>query len=241
MRKFTLPLLIVANLTLSFTSSTSMSAPWAGYGLTTPTKFYKDDQAYEANYKFGITGTYLSYRDPNFSEALDDNAPLSNPNYSSYNIIIVVNKETNSTWGRAQTMRVYHRKVEENNGLLYYWLVSTGIRGFETPSGYFVPQSFSSRHWSKQFDAPMLNSVFFQGGKAFHTSIDNEAMMQMGTAFSHGCVHVEDHRAKELFHLIGHSGYGSVDKINGKSGEIEKTAQGSNVQVNSYKTLIIIK
>jgi lipoprotein-anchoring transpeptidase ErfK/SrfK len=214
-------------------------SPWPGYGATKPVSKYSDDPAAKDNYQFGVTDSYTGYQDPDLFEAADGYNPLLESDYSSYNLIIVVNKESDSTFGRAQTMRVYNRQVTENNGLQYYWYISTGINGYETPSGYFVPQAFSSRHWSGQFEAPMLNSVFFSGGKALHTSIDTEALHRLGEAFSHGCVHIEDHRARELFHLIGHSGYGRVDKINGR-GQVQNDSSGNPIQTNGYKTLIII-
>jgi hypothetical protein len=128
-------------------------------------------------------------------------------------------------------MRIYKR----GEGLLYYWLISTGMKGFETPSGYFTPQGFSSRHWSQSWDAPMLWSVFFNGGQALHSSLDRFSLSQLGkTTDSHGCVHIEDYRSEELFHLVGQSGFGPVDVIDRNSG------QPTGAKKTGYKTLIII-
>ena len=157
--------------------------------------------------------------------------PLDNHDFDSYNLIVVVSKKDDPYWGKAQTLRVYKRDV----GLHYYWQVSSGQKGFETASGYFRPQAFSSRHWSGKYDAPMLWAVFFNGGMALHSSLDRQALQEMGNAAaSHGCVHVEDYRAEELFHLVGQSGYGPVDVIDRASG------RKTGAKAQSYKTLIIV-
>jgi lipoprotein-anchoring transpeptidase ErfK/SrfK len=81
----------------------------------------------------------------------------------------------------------------------------------------------------------MLWAVFFHGGMALHSSLDRDAIRDMGhAAASHGCVHLEDYRAEEMFHLIGQSGYGQVDQIDERSGK--RTGK----KVAAYKALIII-
>ena len=83
--------------------------------------------------------------------------------------------------------------------------------------------------------ATMLWAVFFHGGAALHSSLDRSSIADMGKAAeSHGCVHEEDYRAEEMFHLVGQSGYGLVDQIS------EQTGRPTGRQVSAYKTLIII-
>jgi len=223
----------------------SFSKPWPGFGASTPVLKYEKDEAYDPNYKFGQFRTFNAYHDPDFMVALDLPSPMENSDYNTYNIIIEINdNETNintEAFGPPQTMRVYSRNVEGNDKkLLYFWAISTGIDQASTKKGVFRPQRFSSRHWSKAYDAPMLFSVFFDNGRALHSSIATSDLELMGKQkSSHGCVHVEDNRAEELFHLIGQSGYGSVDLID-KKGKVIRTAQGNTKQVTSYKTLIII-
>ncbi len=205
--------------------------PWEGFPRTQPTPRYESDAGAKTDYSFGVTKAFNPYKDPDLSETEGLPNPLKNHDFDSYNLIVVISKKNDPYWGKAQTMRVYKR----DTGLHYYWLISSGQKGFETASGYFRPQAFSSRHWSGKYDAPMLWAVFFNGGMALHSSLDRQAIQEMGNAAaSHGCVHVEDYRAEELFHLVGHSGYGSVDMIDRNTGR--KT--GSKVQ--SYKTLIIV-
>ncbi|MGZ3803865.1 MAG: L,D-transpeptidase [Pseudobdellovibrionaceae bacterium] len=210
------------------------------YQPTPRVKLYSQDEAYSPNYKFGIKYTFMPYQDPDMQEALGTNNPLLDSRYKSYNLIVIVNKtDRGDRWGRGQTMRVYQRNVKENEGLIYYWYISTGIAGYRTQSGYFLPQSFSSRHWSTEFDAPMRSTVFFYKGEGLHASIDSDALKALGTVYSHGCVHIEDNRAQELFHRVGHSGYGTVDLIDEKTGKI-KLENDQPVKVQAYKTLIII-
>lgn len=222
--------------------SKTLAAPWFGYGETKRVRHYSQDEASQENYQFGPLKTFLGYNDPNFFEAINAYNPLKESKFSSYKYIIVVNKGTLNNGEKPQSLRFYDRDATNNGsqGLIYYWLVSTGIKGFETPSGFYIPRSFSSRHWSNQFDAPMLNSVFFKDGKAFHTSIDSEATQMLGIPFSHGCIHLEDNRATDLFHRVGQSGYGLVDQINEKTGQIMKDKDGKSLKIKSYKTLIII-
>jgi hypothetical protein len=205
--------------------------PWAGFPRSQPTARYDQDVGAKLNYHFGVTKAFKPYVDPDRSEAEDLADPLTHPEFSSYNLIVIVNKRTDPFWGRAQTLRVYLR----GTGLLYYWLISSGARGFETTSGYFTPKFFSSRHWSGKYDAPMLWAVFFHGGMALHSSLDRTSLKEMGrAAASHGCVHVEDYRAEELFHRVGHSGYGLVDILN------EGTGRKTGRKAPAYKTLIIV-
>ena len=205
---------------------------WEDFPRGYPVPRYEMDIDAKPNYKFGVEKAFSPYKDPDRAEAEGLANPLDNPDFASYNLIVIVNKRDDPFWGKAQTLRVYKR---DKPGLHYYWLISTGQKGFETPSGYYRPQAFSSRHYSNKYDAPMQWAVFFNGGMALHSSLDRQGMREMGdAAASHGCIHVEDYRAEELFHLTGHSGYGPVDDIGRGTGR--KTGK----KAQSYKTLIIV-
>lgn len=207
------------------------SPAWDDFPRAYQVPRYEMDIDHNPDYVFGVTKAFKPYQDPDRKEAEDLPNPLDNPDFRSYKLIVIVNKRDDPFWGRGQTMRVYQRGQP---GLHYYWLISTGRKGFDTPAGYYRPQAFSSRHYSSKYDAPMQWAVFFNRGMALHSSLDRQAMKEMGhEAASHGCVHVEDYRAQELFHLVGHSGYGSVDVIGGNGRKTGKT-------VASYKTLIIV-
>ena len=212
------------------------AGPWAGFPRTRPTTRYESYPGADLGYHFGVTKAFSPYQDPDKAVAQRLPSPLDDPDFSSYNLIVVISKTDDNPdddhfWGPQQTLRVYQR----GKGLIYYWLVSTGMPGHETASGYFTPKAFSSRHWSSEYDAPMLWAVFFHGGAALHSSLDRGSIADMGKAAeSHGCVHEEDYRAEEMFHLVGQSGYGLVDQIN------ERTGRPTGRQVSGYKTLIIV-
>ena len=215
----------------SFAIDRNLGGAWDEFPRSMPHFRYEEDEAFESDHHFGVSKAFSPYADPEFEEARQLPDPLTYKGYSSYNLIVIVNKREDPFWGRQQTMRVYKR----GRGLLYYWFISTGIKGFDTPSGYYRPTMFSSKHWSSIYQVPMLWAVFFHGGMALHSSIDRDSLRELGRQpSSHGCVHVEDYRAEELFHLVGHSGYGYVDAINSRFG------RKSNNKVLSYKTLIIV-
>ncbi len=208
------------------------------FGATTPVRHYSYDSGADRNHVFGQFKTFSEYIDPDITEAHALGSPLDEERFRTYNLFIVINKKDHDYYGRGQTVRVYQRGV----GLVYYWLVSTGRDGFDTLSGYFTPQRFSSRHWSNKYNAPMLWSVFFNGGMALHSSITRSDLLKLGKPASHGCVHVEDNRAKELFHMVGHSGVGTVEKINYATGNRRKIANSAEdfETEQNYRTLIIV-
>lgn len=221
---------------LGLLSQAALAAAWDGYGRSTPSTRYERDEGSRAEFSPGkALKAFAPYQDPPFAEALALPNPLREPRFQSYQAIVVVNKLSHPFWGRAQTLRVYLR----GHGLMRYWLISTGGKGFETPSGYFVPQGFSSRHWSSRYDAPMLWAVFFNSGISLHSSLDRGALRDMGhAATSHGCVRIEDHRAEELYHLIGHSGYGLVDRLDRNGLQVKM--KGRPAKLMAYKTLIVV-
>src|SRR5262249_40585989 len=58
--------------------------------------------------------------------------------------------------------------VVENGKAKYTWPISSGRRGFATPTGTFHPQWASRMHYSRQYEfAPMPHAVFFHRGTAF--------------------------------------------------------------------------
>ncbi|SDX16490.1 Lipoprotein-anchoring transpeptidase ErfK/SrfK [Amycolatopsis xylanica] len=66
-----------------------------------------------------------------------------------------------------------------------------GRKGNPTPVGTFHVISKVKNYHSKQFDAPMPNSVFFAAGIAFHTG--------SLSVYSHGCVHLSPAASAKLF------------------------------------------
>ena len=66
-----------------------------------------------------------------------------------------------------------------------------GKSGAATPIGTFTVEKKVKNYWSKAFDAPMPNSVFFQPGIAFHA--DNPKVA------SNGCIHLTRSVSQQFF------------------------------------------
>ena len=108
-------------------------------------------------------------------------------------LIISINKGT-------QTMT-----VSLDGDTKYRWKVSTGARGYDTPSGNFRPFRMEREHFSKEWDdAPMPYSIFFTGeGHAVHGSYH---VKSLGRRASHGCVRLHPDNAAKLFGLVQKTG-----------------------------------
>jgi lipoprotein-anchoring transpeptidase ErfK/SrfK len=87
----------------------------------------------------------------------------------------------------------------------YVWLVSTGARGYSTPSGSYSPFRMEPDHYSKEWDdAPMPHSIFFTPvGHAIHGSPHTK---RLGTPVSHGCVRLAPPNAARLYALVQKAG-----------------------------------
>jgi lipoprotein-anchoring transpeptidase ErfK/SrfK len=99
-----------------------------------------------------------------------------------------------------QEMTVFVDGVE-----LYTWPVSTGTRGYTTPSGTYTASSMNEIWYSRQWDnAPMPHAVFFtKKGHAIHGTLEEK---NLGNAASHGCVRLSRANAKTLFELVKATG-----------------------------------
>ena len=87
----------------------------------------------------------------------------------------------------------------------HVWPVSTGARGYDTPSGTFRPFRMEKEHFSKEWDdAPMPYSIFFTGrGHAIHGSF---YVKSLGRRASHGCVRLAPKNAEKLFAIVQKAG-----------------------------------
>jgi lipoprotein-anchoring transpeptidase ErfK/SrfK len=88
-----------------------------------------------------------------------------------------------------------------NGNQLYKWPVSTGGRGYDTPSGTFKPFRMEIDHTSDEWDdAPMPYSIFFtRTGDAVHGTYEQR---NLGRAVSHGCVRLSVKNAATLWKLV---------------------------------------
>ncbi|MEA1954679.1 MAG: L,D-transpeptidase family protein [Campylobacterota bacterium] len=102
----------------------------------------------------------------------------------------------------SQRMHVYLK-----GNLLHSWKVSTGRKGFYTPTGNYKPGYMTKMHYSKKYDnAAMPYSVFFKGGYAIHGT---KNVKRLGRKASHGCIRLRTSNAKELYTLIKKVGKGN--------------------------------
>jgi lipoprotein-anchoring transpeptidase ErfK/SrfK len=99
-----------------------------------------------------------------------------------------------------QEMTVFVDGIEK-----YTWPVSTGRRGYSTPSGTYTPTSMNEIWYSKQWDnSPMPHSIFFmKDGHAIHGSHE---VKTLGKPVSHGCVRISPPNAAILYDLVKENG-----------------------------------
>jgi hypothetical protein len=86
----------------------------------------------------------------------------------------------------------------------YRWVISTGRRGYDTPSGVFRPVRLE-RHWySRQYEmTPMPWAMFFHRGYAMHATTE---VYNLGRVASHGCVRLRPDNAATLYSLVRRQG-----------------------------------
>jgi hypothetical protein len=112
---------------------------------------------------------------------------------AAHSILINIDKST-------QQMTVFVDDVQK-----YDWPVSTGKRGYSTPSGTFTAMSMNDIWYSKEWDnAPMPHAIFFmKDGHAIHGSYE---VKHLGQPASHGCVRIDPQNATLLYDLVKESG-----------------------------------
>ena len=94
-----------------------------------------------------------------------------------------------------QKMRIYRHGI-----LTHSWKVSTGRKGYRTPTGTYRPTRMYKKYYSKKYDnAPMPYSVFFRGGYAIHGT---GSIKRLGRPASHGCVRLHPKNAAALYSMI---------------------------------------
>jgi lipoprotein-anchoring transpeptidase ErfK/SrfK len=83
----------------------------------------------------------------------------------------------------------------------YDWPVSTGRRGYDTPSGNFKPFRMEIDHHSDEWDdAPMPYSIFFT--KIGHAVHGTSEQRNLGRPVSHGCIRLSVKNAVTLWELV---------------------------------------
>jgi lipoprotein-anchoring transpeptidase ErfK/SrfK len=92
------------------------------------------------------------------------------------------------------------------------WPVSTGRRGYATPSGSYTAFRMEKDHFSKEWDdAPMPHSIFFtKQGHAIHGSYETK---RIGRPVSHGCVRLHPAHATKLYALVEQKGVSNATVV----------------------------
>ena len=89
--------------------------------------------------------------------------------------------------------------VKKDGRVLYNWKVSTGRRGYYTPTGTWGPKRMHTMWYSRKYDmSPMPYSIFFHRGYAIHGT---NYIRSLGRPASHGCVRLHPNNARRLFQL----------------------------------------
>ncbi len=90
--------------------------------------------------------------------------------------------------------------VSADKRTIYVFDVSTGRRGYGTPTGKYRPIRMHEMWYSSQYEnAPMPHAIFFYGGYAIHGTTD---IAHLGQVASHGCVRLHPDNAARLFELV---------------------------------------
>ena len=98
--------------------------------------------------------------------------------------------------------------VRMDGQVLHEFPVSTGRKGYSTPTGTYGVTRMHRKYFSKKYDnAPMPNAIFFHGGYAIHGTTD---IKRLGRIASHGCVRLHPDNARTLFNLVKEVGSGNT-------------------------------
>jgi lipoprotein-anchoring transpeptidase ErfK/SrfK len=144
--------------------------------------------------------------------------PAHSPNATepaASKILVVIDKPT-------QEMKVFIDDVER-----YIWEVSTGLAGYDTPSGTYTARSMNEIWYSKEWDdAPMPHAIFFtKRGHAIHGTDETK---KLGGPASHGCVRLSPENARALFALVKENSLENTEIVlNGNTPRIEARVAGS--------------
>ncbi|MGI9388086.1 MAG: L,D-transpeptidase [Methyloligellaceae bacterium] len=86
----------------------------------------------------------------------------------------------------------------------YIWRISTGRKGYRTPTGSYRPWLLKRMHYSSKYHgSPMPHSIFFRGGYAIHGTYEKK---RLGRPASHGCVRLHPSSAAVLYSLVRRHG-----------------------------------
>jgi len=95
----------------------------------------------------------------------------------------------------SQTMNVYKNGVHQ-----YTWKVSSGRKGYSTPTGSWRIGRMHKEYYSRKYDnAPMPYAMFYYRGFAVHGT---NSISRLGRPASHGCIRLHPQNAATLFSMV---------------------------------------
>jgi lipoprotein-anchoring transpeptidase ErfK/SrfK len=102
--------------------------------------------------------------------------------------------------------------VAVDGAVRWTWPVSTGSRGYDTPTGSYTAFRMEKDHFSREWDdAPMPHSIFFtKRGHAIHGSYETK---RLGRPVSHGCVRLSPGNAAKLYALVQSEGVSNATVV----------------------------
>lgn len=98
--------------------------------------------------------------------------------------------------------------VKRDGRVLYRWAISSGRKGYRTPTGTYSVKRMHTMWYSRKYDmSPMPYSIFFRGGYAIHGT---NYVNRLGRPASHGCIRLHTAHAKRLYQLTRQIGPGNM-------------------------------
>lgn len=98
--------------------------------------------------------------------------------------------------------------VKKSGRVLYRWKISSGRKGYRTPTGTYRPTRMHKRYFSRKYNnSPMPYSIFFRGGYAIHGT---NYLKALGRPASHGCIRLHPRNAAKLYSLVNSVGRGNT-------------------------------
>ena len=93
----------------------------------------------------------------------------------------------------------------------YAWPISSGLNGYETPTGNYRPKRVYEEYFSRQYNnSPMPHSVFFHRGYAIHGTT---MVVRLGQRASRGCIRLHPDAAKTFFGLVQRFGFDHTEIV----------------------------
>ena len=98
--------------------------------------------------------------------------------------------------------------VKKDGRVLHRWPISSGRKGYRTPTGTYSVKRMHKMWHSRKYDwSPMPYSIFFRGGYAIHGT---NYTKRLGRPASHGCIRLHTANTKELYRLTRQVGAGNM-------------------------------